>query len=420
MKKGLLTLAVPMVLAGQLHYSGSIHPYGLYRISDGSEISLPFRLAKLDLGYSFGDFDIRTRSALEYRWSSGSQKFDLREATLLWYPDFGEVRVGRQIHAWGAADGNNPTDNLNAYDFYYLFLPGTDRKIGSLSVAVKAYWAGWQIEMVAIPVHKPNRLTYGEKDFPIEPPVEPDTFEKIDHPLEYGLRIQTSFPSGDVAASYFRGHDRGFSLLGLDWGYGGNPVMHFGYQPTDVIGLDVVSFVGELTLRGEAGYFRTSNDYDRMWAVKLNTESDYVQYVVQVEYAGPYDIQFTGQLIGNSVRRVKGIALDLLSQRIVPLTKENFVPGMGTPFAMFIDRAAWLSATGSLMDDRLELAASALMDLVEKGVMVSVRGDYSPVENWEVEFALTEFVGTGSTRERSIFDELEDFSHVQLGLKFSF
>ncbi len=163
-------LLLPVALSAQLHYSGSAQPAGMFRSSDGSQISLPFRMAELKLGYTLGNFDIKTSSSLEYRWSTGENEFDLREAYGVWYPRFGEVKVGKQIHAWGAADGNNPTDNLNAYDYYYMFLPGTDRKIGSLSAAVSAYLGAWQIEAVVIPEHVPNRYTFGEEDFPIKPP----------------------------------------------------------------------------------------------------------------------------------------------------------------------------------------------------------------------------------------------------------
>src|SRR6056300_325111 len=131
--KIITTILVPIILFGQLNYSGIISLKYLLRISDGSEISLPFRIAKLQLGYSIGDFEIKTNTALEARWQGTEAELELREAYLQWYPQFGEVKVGKIIHTWGAADGNNPTDNVNPYDFYYMFLPGADRKIGMLS-----------------------------------------------------------------------------------------------------------------------------------------------------------------------------------------------------------------------------------------------------------------------------------------------
>ena len=131
-------------LLGQINYTGLIKPGNMYSLSDQSEISLPFRLAEAEVGYSIGDYEINTNSALEYRWSNNENEFQLREAYLTWFPSWGEVNVGKQIHAWGAVDGNNPTDNLNPYDYYYMFLPGAERKVGTVSGSVKYYWNDWQ------------------------------------------------------------------------------------------------------------------------------------------------------------------------------------------------------------------------------------------------------------------------------------
>ena len=60
-------------------------------------------------------------TALEHRNSPSESTLDIREAYFAYYPNWGEIKIGKQIHAWGAADGNNPTDNINAYDYYYLF-----------------------------------------------------------------------------------------------------------------------------------------------------------------------------------------------------------------------------------------------------------------------------------------------------------
>ena len=104
MKKIILFL-LPLIVFAQVQYSGSISPTYLMRISDGSEISLPFRLAELQLGYSIGDFELKTNTALEARWKGSKAELDIREAYLAWYPSFGEVPLGKNSHTWGAADG---------------------------------------------------------------------------------------------------------------------------------------------------------------------------------------------------------------------------------------------------------------------------------------------------------------------------
>ena len=111
------------------------------RTSDQSQINLPFRIMSLDLGYTVGSLDIKTVSAVEYRYDSSKSSYNLREAYLAYYPEWGEVKFGKLIHVWGAVDGNNPTDNLNPYDYYYLFKQGVGQKNRNMVFFVKiVFW----------------------------------------------------------------------------------------------------------------------------------------------------------------------------------------------------------------------------------------------------------------------------------------
>ncbi len=415
---------LPGYLMGQVTISGNIHPSSMYRTSDLSHISLPFRMSEMKVSYSGSHFDVIANGAWENRWRGSEASFDLREAYLAWYPDWGEVKVGKQIIAWGAADGNNPTDNLNAYDYYYLFLPGADRKIGALSGSLSFYGENWQAEAVIVPEHEANRLPFGEKDFPFAPPFEPKDYVSISHSTEYGLRFQTTLGEADWSLSYFQGHDRLFSLLGMELFPGFEPqqgptlIPKFGYRKTTVIGSDLVTFLGDFTFRVEGAFFRTKNEADQL-ALVAKQEADYIQYVLQIEYPAPLDITVTGQLIGNRTLKVKGEVFDQATQQLVPLTKDNFVAGMGAPFAMFSRLAALTSASAVFYDDRLEVKANALLNLDEKGSMVGGSIAYSPWLNWKFELALFQISGDKKDPTNT-FSILEDFSNIQIGLKYSF
>ena len=215
MKKVICFIFPITTLLGQINYTGSIKPGNMYRLSNQSEISLPFRLAEAGVGYSKGDFEIKTNSVLEYRWSNNENEFQLREAYLMWYPSWGEVKVGKQIHAWGAVDGNNPTDNLNPYDYYYMFLHGAERKVGTISGSVKYYWNAWQMEGVFIPEHEGNRLPFGERAFPLDIPMFAPKLMDEEPGSEFGFRLQSTLGSSDFSLSYFDGRDRSFSKIGM-------------------------------------------------------------------------------------------------------------------------------------------------------------------------------------------------------------
>ncbi len=406
----------------QIFYSGYVHPSQMLALRDGKEISLPFRITELQAGWAYNSVELKTTSAVEYRWTGGQTEYDLREAYLVWYPSFGEVSLGKQILAWGAADGNNPTDNLNAYNYYYMFLTGTDRKIGSVSALVKYYGDNWQLEGVFIGEHRKNILPFNEPDFPIPMPPEPPSYVPIDAPAEWGARILTTLGNWDMSLSYFTGRDRSFSLMAVPTGE--TFYQKYGFRKTSMVGADAVTFMGDLTFRGEMAYFHTTNDYSPLDnEFKLDAEVKYLQYVFQTEYTTPGDITVTSQLLGTSYLSVEGktmlYAPGETGPAIVSLTEDNFRAGMGTPFAIITDLGLMVFASFTTMDNRLELKGGIFQNLEEPGTMLSLEGNYSPIENWNLHLALVNFIGDGSDDE-NIFTKLEDFSHIRLGIEYSF
>jgi hypothetical protein len=413
-----LHLLLPLILFNsifcQINYSGTFKPSAMYRISDLSIISLPFRIAEMDIGLTKGNFDFKTISAIEYRWTGKNAEFDLREAYLAWYPSWGEVKIGKQIHAWGVVDGNNPTDNLNPYDYYYMFLPGTDRKIGTLSGSVIYYWNDWQFEAVVIPEHIPNRYPFGEEDFPIVINDPSNFIKESKKGNEYGFRLQTVFGNSDVGLSYFSGRDRGFTLIGYESGLE-MVFPSFSYRKTNMLGMDFVSFIGDLTSRIEAGYFSTENDYKPN--LPTLEKASYIQYAVQLEYITPNDITIMGQIIGSEILEVKGLSYDFSPiGGISPMSEDDFQQGMGTPFAMFTDLGMLLSVMGNYLDNTLEVRLNTFLDLEDSQTMLGGGVSYSPVENWEIDCSVSKLIG----EEGTIFKEIEDFSHIQLKLAYSF
>lgn len=425
---GLILLVLPTLLMGQLYVSGNLTPSIMLRISDGSLINLPYRLGDLTLNYALGDFDLTTTLAVETRWKDTEYKSDmlqLREAYISWYPSFGEVKVGQLIHAWGAADANNPTDNLSPYDFYYMFLAGTDRKQGNLGLSLNTYYDDWQAQIVFTPEAKANRFPFNEPDFPINFPFEPETYEDLESPVEFGARIQRAFGFGDISMSYLKGHDQSFSLLALE----GTPPTgiqpRFGYRDTDVLGLDFVAFPGDWTIRGEGGYFVTKApevdqlDPTSMIFSALPVEAKYWQYIFQLEYQFANQVSVMAQLLGTEVLDADGLAPTTDgSMGVTLLTEDNFKAGLGTPFAMISDRVAIISSMGTFFDNSLELSGMGMINLEETGYMISSGAEYSLWEGLNLIARLGYFIG--GDEEGNRFREMEDFSNITLGIELSF
>ncbi|NQV15783.1 hypothetical protein HQ531_10035 [bacterium] len=408
---------------GQFNLSGEIMPGAMFRISNAELIDLPFRLGNVSLNYSIGDFELKTVTSIETRWKDpeySTDMFELREAFFAWYPSFGEIKAGKMIHAWGSADANNPTDNLSPYDFYYMFLTGTDRKLGNLGILAKTYYEDWQAEAVFTPEHLANRLPFDEPEFPISFPFEPESYLDVESASEYGIRIQRAFNSADVSFSYLKGHDHLFSLLKMENPYAGAVIPRFGYRNTNVIGLDFVAFPGNWTLRGEGAMFSTeSPDPDPEDFLTFPVEAEYFQYVLQVEYEFANQVSFMGQLLGTKVSTAQGLLANPANpSQPQELDTDNFTPGLGTPFAMISNQVVILSTMATVYNNSLELKGMLMVNLEETGYMTNLGASYSISDGLNLDATLGYFIGGDEPENR--FKELEDFSNLNLALSFSF
>ena len=408
------------MLSAQFSTRGSIQPSGMYKTSDFEQITLPFRLAEVQCSYSFNDFDVTYSATLESRWNNlENSTIDNRELYVEWYPHWGEVKLGKQIISWGVADGNNPTDNVNPYDYYLLFSPGADRKIGVWSAALTYYWQDWAMQTVLIPDHNPNRLPFGESEFPIAPPDKPQAFHAVSNPLEIGVKLSRMVGETDLSLYLLNGNDRTSSISYLEEmsDEEGNSISvpNFGYSKSLMAGVDVVHYFGKYGFRGEAAYFSTHNPYKGehyLWERK----ADYLQYALEVEIPAPNDIHVMSQIIGTYILSAEGY--DDENAETIHDISNSFRPGMGSPFAQFSDIALLSTASTSLWHDHLEADVFTLINLEETGLMLGGNLVYTFMDNVEFELGVSQFKGDDHPYNQ--FTLLEDFSHFRLGLKYSF
>ena len=425
-KKIILSLSAFCAIQAQIDIAGELNPYVMTRTSDRSQINLPFRLLSLDASYSFESFDFKTVSGMEYRYSTSQYSVELREAYLAFYPEWGEVKVGKQIHSWGAADAINPTNNLNPYDYYYMFKVGAGTKVGVLSLSSTYYSDSFQIEIIVNPYFNKNRIPYGEDDFPLAPDIEPAIRYSPNEEVEVGLKLQTSLTNSDISLYFFSGNDRSPSLYtGIISAESSTDLrMDLGYRKTTMLGSDYVTFVGDFTVRAEGAIYNTKTPSIKDTGLEnnyfeLREDVLYSQYVLQLEYTTQNDLMLSGQFIGSSIisedrKWLKSGNEITSSSMVIP----EFSPGMGTPFAMFSVKALLISSSGVLMDDQIDIQGSVMLNLENSGSFLSFGLGYSPVLNWKLELATTQFSGNGKLQDP--FTLMEDFSHVRIGLLYNF
>ena len=137
------------LLSGYVDYSY------ISRLSDGSVIDIPYRMASLNFEKRGKNIFLNGSFALEYHLrndsyflgSSNPQDFilDLRELYATYTSNNFEFRIGKQIQSWGNVDENSPIDNVSPLDYYYMFFGGTERNLANPMKCVKIKFSSSQI-----------------------------------------------------------------------------------------------------------------------------------------------------------------------------------------------------------------------------------------------------------------------------------
>jgi len=170
-----------------------------------------------------------------------SAKAELREGYGLWRGDRLGLKIGKQIVAWGRADGVNPTDNLTPRNYRVQLPFDDDQRSGVLAL-------------------KADYFVEAEKTFSLF--LSPD-FEPSKMPLPLGVQFSERHPAvgrwplgvkwdehgerTDWSVSYFRG----YKLL-PEWRAGvADGIVDFHYPKISVFGADTAINFGRFGWRAE-------------------------------------------------------------------------------------------------------------------------------------------------------------------------
>ena len=475
MNKVAIVLSLTFLLGEESPFSfnGYVDFAHISRLSDYSIIDIPYRMGSIDFFHQNKNISLNGNFTLEYQLRRDSYfleskdpqdfRLDMRELYSTFSgPNF-ELRIGKQIHSWGNVDENSPLDNASAFDYYYIFFLGRERKMATLTGALDYYVGNLKLNAVFSPIHTTNRLPLGDDDFPITLPIYPDEsqiFPIYNLPFEGGYQGTYSFGMGEISASYFSGFDRVFNFTGVNVYSNGSqtiyspPDLVFGYRKTNVLGLGLTILNPYFIFRGDFAQFKTqdlNNSIDRpysnsnlatiydtlVFSYPIHEKASYHQSTLQIETELPFNINFIGQIfsyeiVSFSSDTLPDVEIDIPGFEFDPesMTPENFfTPGMGVPLAILTDKAAILILDRAFMNEQLNLSLTTMLDL----------GDYNGVEGipgslteYKIEYKITQdFLGLlGVTKvigskdhpdgEQYQFNKMEDFSHFRFELKYFF
>jgi hypothetical protein len=174
-----------------------------------------------------------------------------------------DLRVGRQIFAWGRADGVNPTDNLTGEDLTLLAPDDDDRRLGTTAVRASYYFGDVSVSGVWLPEFRGHRFP-----LPAPPPGQAFVREVREWPGDqWAVRVEQTGRAVDWSVSYFDGRDL-FPDLGIDVGLEGTrgeqqargaPGIQLSHHRVRVAGGDMAANIGRFALRAEGAYVDTED-----------------------------------------------------------------------------------------------------------------------------------------------------------------
>jgi hypothetical protein len=259
-----------------------------------AQLSLKVSAEKSGIGKAFAEARLNAGKLRD----SAAVSCDVREAWASVSPGPVDIKLGRQIVAWGRADAINPTNNITPMDQTALSSEYDDTRLGNELLQVKAKFGPTSIQGIWVPYYRPDVLPLGSALVPagvtIAKPVYPDVRFVNGG---YALRFDLTLPAVDGSLSYFNGYG---TLPGFDYELSrtGMSLFPHAYR-MQVGGLDFSTTVASLGLRGEAALKYPNGDYKASVYIP-NPSAQYVvgvdkslgDWTVLVQYSGVYVLDY--------------------------------------------------------------------------------------------------------------------------------
>jgi hypothetical protein len=375
---------------------------------------------------SFGFPSAQTSSDLVDKNKVSPLNLDFREAYVDLYGflfDNLDIRIGRQLVAWGTADKLNPTDNLNPDDLEDLWDFG--RHLGSDGLKASFYLKDYTFSLIYIPIFTPAVLPRGDWASALSPSMELPTglilgnlSDKIITPKNNfkessitGVKISKNLFGYDFSLSYVYGRDD----LPLVRKVTFTPTTTRGevdieseliYPRLHIAGIDMAGAIANIGVWAEAAVFfpEEVNMITDLSALGMGTQESialddkpYVRYVVGADYTFKNGIYINGQYLHGFIHERGNGNLN-----------DYFMFGLEKKF--FNDKLKIAPITGGIV-------ISDFKDIKNNyALILSPEITYYPVDNAEISLGARWIDGKNTTS----FGRVKDKDELYLKLKYSF
>lgn len=226
------------------------------------------------------------------RTQAGASKLvALREAYADWRGTHVDIGAGRQVLAWGRADGINPTDYFGARDYTRMVADDDDQRRGVGALRLRWHGGAGTLQAVLEPGFTPSVIPSRSRAG-----VRVSREVRGDRRLSWALKYDIEGAAYDASLSYYDGLERLPDLTPL--GLAGTVLLLGEVHPrVQMLGADLATRWGALVLRAELAYMQTP-DRDGTAAFVRNRQ---FQAVLGAEQRLPDDLVIYAQLFAKQV-----------------------------------------------------------------------------------------------------------------------
>jgi hypothetical protein len=170
-----------------------------------------------------------------------------------------DIRAGKQIIAWGRADGVNPTDNLTPRDLTLLVPEEDDQRTGIPAIRATMHRGSMSLTGIWLTQYRGHTFP-----LPASPGVVFRKAEPDGAPKQAAIKLERIGGTLEGSLSYFTGFDQlrdlALSPVGGAPALLGSPLaLDLRPHRVQVFGGDLATVLGRVGLRAEAAYTRTED-----------------------------------------------------------------------------------------------------------------------------------------------------------------
>lgn len=310
-----------------------------------------------------------------------------------------DIRIGKQIIAWGRADRINPTDSLTSRDYRWLAAEEEDARYGNTGIRYNYHLNDYTLTGVWLPSMSTSRIPLGTQ---YQSQVQIKQPENLDN---FAAKLDYTGTGLDGSLSFYSGVDSSPTL----------ELNNSTVQPFALInrriqryGADAAVAVGSYTLRTEMAYTQTGKSNVEFSGKKY----DYYQSVIGVErqFANSFNVNL--QMVWQSAFDWRGAnSWQTPEQRQLGVFQQIINQ---QPASDYLGIAYRVSK--KLFNDNLELELSGLGLTENQGFLMRPRVRYQVNDESSIVLGGDYYNGD----ENTIFGRLRDNKTIFLEFNYSF